>query len=222
MASVKLADGGKRATGVILENGEEILADVVILNCDLVYAYNHLLPQSKQAKSLSKRKLSCSSISFYWSMNRKISSLGTHNVFLANEYRESFDDIFDKQLMPKEPSFYVNVPSRIDPTAAPEGKDAMVVLVPTGHLLDRSGTGMDEKEQDWDILVEKARQTIFDTIEKRTGETGLREAVSHELINTPVTCESPCPSPRNLILTGDIYREETVQSSKRRNSWTLA
>lgn len=31
--------------------------------------------------------------------------------------------------MPSDPSFYVNIPSRVDPSAAPEGKDAVIVLV---------------------------------------------------------------------------------------------
>lgn len=31
----------------------------------------------------------------------------------AEEYEESFDDIFKKSDMPREPSFYVNVPSRM-------------------------------------------------------------------------------------------------------------
>jgi phytoene desaturase (3,4-didehydrolycopene-forming) len=187
VSSVILSPDKKKATGVLLENGEFLTADIILLNCDLVYAYKHLLPQTSHTKRLSKRKLSCSSISFYWAMNRKIPSLTTHNIFLANDYRESFDEIFDKQLMPKEPSFYVNVPSRIDPTAAPEGKDAVVVLVPTGHLLDKTGNGMSEKDQDWEALVEKARQQVFDTVEARTGERGLREAVKTEIINTPVT-----------------------------------
>lgn len=31
----------------------------------------------------------------------------------AEEYKESFDDIFRRSSMPREPSFYVNVPSRM-------------------------------------------------------------------------------------------------------------
>ena len=127
---------GSRATGVVLENGERLTADVVVNNSDLVYAYNNLLPEMPYAKSLSQRPASCSSISFYWALDRKVEQLEAHNIFLADEYKESFDSIFKKHLIPNEPSFYVNVPSRVDPTAAPTGKDTIVVLVPVGHLLD--------------------------------------------------------------------------------------
>ncbi len=53
------------ATGVTLASGEVINADIVLVNADLVYAYNELLPPSTKAKSLSKKPASCSSISFY-------------------------------------------------------------------------------------------------------------------------------------------------------------
>src|SRR5450432_2931230 len=125
-----------------------ISADVVFVNADLVYAYNNLFstPQpaekssmsshptpaaSSYAASLSKRAGSCSSISFYWALSQKIPQLSTHNIFLADSYKESFDAIFKRQSIPEEPSFYVNVPSRVDPSTAPPGCDSIVVLVPT-------------------------------------------------------------------------------------------
>ena len=174
----------RRATGVTLSSGETVSADVVVINADLVYAYNNLLPPSSSAKSLSSRSASCSSISFYWAMDRQISELVTHNIFLADDYRDSFDSIFKHQLIPAQPSFYVNVPSRIDPTAAPDGKDAIVVLVPVGHLLDkREGKGVEI--QDWDAMVAKARTTVFSTIEARTGASDLAGSVVKEIVNTP-------------------------------------
>lgn len=175
-------DSRQRAVGVKLATGESISADVVLINADLVYAYNNLLPPSPTAKTLQKRAASCSSISFYWAMNRQIPELTTHNIFLADDYRESFDDIFKKQLIPSQPSFYVNVPSRIDPTAAPAGTDAIVVLVPVGHLLDNQTEG---KVQDWNAMITQARNTVFSTIEARTGARNLRQALVKELVNTP-------------------------------------
>ena len=187
VSSVKLSPDSRRATGVVLDSGELVSADVVVMNADLVYAYNNLLPTSSKARSLQKRPASCSSISFYWAMNRTIPELETHNIFLADDYRESFDDIFKRQLIPSQPSFYVNVPSRIDPTAAPKGKDAIVVLVPVGHLLDeKEGSGIKvESKQDWEAMVSKARETVFSTIEARTGARNLQGAFVKEIVNTP-------------------------------------
>lgn len=183
------------ACGVRLESGEELFADVVVINADLVYAYNNLLPPTSYAKRLGKRPASCSSISFFWSFDRVIKELEVHNVFLAEEYRESFDAIFHRHQLPDEPSFYVNVPSRIDPSAAPQGKDAVVVLVPIGHITDDAS-----KAQDWDALVNYARDIVFKTIESRTGTSGLRDRLLHESIETPLSWRSKFNLDRGAIL----------------------
>lgn len=191
VSRITLDPGSRRATGVLLSNGESVSADVVIVNADLVYAYNNLLPPSSQARSLGKREASCSSISFYWAMNRKIPELTAHNIFLADDFKESFDSIFKKHLIPTQPSFYVNVPSRIDPTASPPGTDAIVVLVPVGHLLDNtSSSPKSQNKQDWESMLSTARSTVLSTIQSRTGASNLSSAISHEIINTPKTWQS--------------------------------
>lgn len=189
------------ATGVTLESGETVDADVVLINADLVYAYNNLLPPSLRAKVLSKKPASCSSISFYWAMDRQIPELHTHNVFLADDYQDSFDDIFKRQLIPKEPSFYVNVPSRVDATAAPEGKDAIVVLVPVGHLLeDGASEGLAQKsKQDWNAMVSRAREAVLDTVESRTGAK-IRHNIVKEILNTPASWQTEFNLDKGAIL----------------------
>jgi phytoene desaturase (3,4-didehydrolycopene-forming) len=205
------ADGGN-VTGVELSSGERLTADIVVVNADLVYAYNNLFPSAKSssyAKSLQKRDGSCSSISFYWALSQPVPELDTHNIFLADEYRESFDAIFDRQSIPFEPSFYVNVPSRVDPTAAPAGKDSIVVLVPVGSLynsatppgksLEPSKAGI-KREQDWQSIVSSTRQVIMSTIEARTGCLPLAKLITHEEINTPTSWESTFNLDKGSIL----------------------
>ncbi|KAG0650247.1 Phytoene desaturase [Hyphodiscus hymeniophilus] len=213
--SILTTPDGRTATGVRLLSGEELTADLVVVNADLVYAYNNLFPSSPStsyAQSLQKRSGSCSSISFYWALSQKIPELNAHNIFLADEYRESFDSIFDRQSIPHEPSFYVNVPSRIDPTAAPDGKDSLVVLVPVGHLLNSStsknphgdpsassGAGL-KAEQDWPSIVDSARKTIIQTIESRTNCAPLAPLIVHESLNTPTSWEETFNLDKGSIL----------------------
>ncbi|RSL72931.1 hypothetical protein CEP53_000961 [Fusarium sp. AF-6] len=210
--SISIDKATQKTNGVILEDGTLLPADIVVSNADLVYTYNNLLPETPYAHSLSKREASCSSISFYWSISRRVPKLQAHNIFLADEYRESFDSIFKKHLIPAEPSFYVNVPSRVDPSAAPEGKDSIVVLVPVGHLLsDKSGThrGMYKSahsteeivntDQDWDSMVSLARETIITTIQARIG-VDLSSLIEHEIINTPYTWKDKFNLDKGAIL----------------------
>ncbi|KAK6348820.1 hypothetical protein TWF730_009588 [Orbilia blumenaviensis] len=187
VSSILLSEDEKQAVGVVLQSGRHIQADIVLVNADLVYAYNNLLPETKYSKSLAKRPASCSSISFYWSMDRKVEELSAHNIFLAEHYRESFDDIFKELKVPNEPSFYVHAPARIDSTAAPEGKDSIVVLVPIGHLNeDENGKGY-KSTDDWNRIVSEVRELIIETIERRTGARNLKAAIASERVNIPTT-----------------------------------
>lgn len=203
---------GETARGVVLESGEELEADIVVVNADLVYAYSNLFPQANPqtqaySQSLRRKDGSCSSISFYWSLDRKVPELQTHNIFLADEYRESFDAIFDRQTLPTEPSFYVNVPSRIDPSAAPEGRDSVIALVPVGHLLRSKAVGATGEpnggvgpEQDWAALVARARRAVLSTVTARTGCAPLEGSITHEIINDPFTWEAKFNLDKGSIL----------------------
>jgi phytoene desaturase (3,4-didehydrolycopene-forming) len=205
--NIQLSEDGKRATGIVFEDEskEPLTADVVVCNADLAYAYNNLLPTSVFGKSLLKRQASCSSISFYWALDRQFTELSAHNIFLAEDYKESFDNIFKKHLIPDEPSFYVNVPSRVDPSAAPEGCDSIVVLVPVGHLHDsttdshKGSEGSTGTTQDWDSMVSMARQTVLRTIESRL-KISLDSHIIDETVNTPPTWKSAFNLDRGAIL----------------------
>jgi phytoene desaturase (3,4-didehydrolycopene-forming) len=74
---------------------------------------------------------------------------------------------------------------RSDPAAAPEGKDAMVVLVPIGSLLVEEN----RTEADWTELVAKAKKQVIEVMEGRLGLTGLNDMIVWEHVNTPVSCE---------------------------------
>lgn len=100
-----ISAGSTRATGVLLESGETLTADTVIINADLIYASNHLLPPTPRSIALGSKQTSCSSISFYWSLDAQIPALKAHNIFLAEKYHESFDDIFKKPQTTLRPQF---------------------------------------------------------------------------------------------------------------------
>ncbi|KAL7752536.1 hypothetical protein RI367_002070 [Sorochytrium milnesiophthora] len=170
--------GTAHVTGVTLDDGTVVDADIVVCNADLVWAYNNLLPGTGYSDRLTKKSLTSSSFSFYWGMKRKMPEFDAHNIFLAKDYRESFDQIFEDYTLPSEPSFYVHVPSRVDPTAAPEGKEAITVLIPTGCINK-------DKPQDFDALRKRARKAVIATMEKRLGIRNLEELIEVESVNTP-------------------------------------
>lgn len=172
------------AKGVRFDDGNIDYADIVVCNADLIYAYNHLLPETPYAKKLSEKAvLTSSSISFYWGMKCQVPELDVHNVFLANDYKASYDNVFKRHILSEDPFFYVNVPSRIDSSAAPDGKDAVVVLLPVSHLSPNNEDCMDE----W---IKIARHRLIRIIEDRLHIKNLESLIEYETINDPRTWQT--------------------------------
>jgi phytoene desaturase len=163
---------GNRATSVTLENGETLSADIILANADLPYVYEQLLPDDGSAKKLKQKKYTSSALMFYWGVNRKYPQLLHHNMFLAGDYKASFDRIFQDRTLPDEPSFYLCVASRTDANFAPEGTDGIMALVPVGHLDD-------DKPQDWQQLAARARASIFERV-KTIGIHDLESSILFE------------------------------------------
>lgn len=171
---------GNAAKGVTLAGGEHLAADVVVANADLPYVYDKLLPDDGTAAGLNRKKFTSSAIVFYWGVRGQPSPhLLHHNVFLVDDrYRESFESIFERHTLPDEPSFYIHAPVRSDPSLAPAGCDALMVLVPVGHMDER-------REQDWEALKDRAREAVLARL-ATIGVTGLRERIVFEEAMEPL------------------------------------
>jgi phytoene desaturase len=164
------------ARGLILEKGQHVEADAVLANADLPYVYEDLLPDTELAKSISRKRFSCSVISFFWGLDKKYESLGPHTLFLAHDYRENFKSIIDDLGLPENPSLYIHAPARLDPSMAPEGEDTMIAIVPVGHMSENG-------EQDWAKIRDTARQHVF----RRLSILGINDLESHVKFETNFT-----------------------------------
>jgi phytoene desaturase len=176
----KLETDGKKILGALLEDGRRFSADIFIGNADLPYIYKELLPDKAEAQKLENKLYTCSTIMFYWGVDKEYPQIAHHNVFLGGNYKASFDQIFNEHTLPDVPSFYIHAPSRTDPAAAPNGQDTLYVLVPVGHLDART-------EQDWDAMIKRARQTVLTRIGKEMGATDLENHIKFEIIYQPKT-----------------------------------
>lgn len=167
---------GRRATGVQLEGGEVVKADVVLCNADLPYAYEKLLDKGvtrlKRADSL---RYTSSGYMLYLGMRRRYEGLLHHNVFFGRDYKGSFDDIFERFRVPEDPSFYVNAPAHTDASLAPPGKDALYVLVPVPH----QHPGLD-----WKVEGPRVRAKVFQRLAE-AGHTDLERDIEVERVFTP-------------------------------------
>ncbi|MBU0495112.1 MAG: phytoene desaturase [Chloroflexi bacterium] len=172
---------GQRATGVTLEGGEQLKADLVIANADLPWVYANLLPDDGTAAKLDRKKFTSATFMFYWGLKgERTDKLMHHNVFLSDDrYRESFHQIFDEHLLPAEPSFYIHAPVRTVPSFAPADGDALMVLVPTGHMDEAHA-----ERQDWPALQQRARRDVLKRL-ARLGLDDIEERIVFESTFTP-------------------------------------
>jgi len=167
------------ARGVLLADGPRLDADVVLANADLPYVYQNLLPQDGMAKALSRKRFSCSVISFFWGMDKTYEALGPHTLFLADDYRENFQRIIRDLGLPANPSLYVHAPARLDPSMSPRGQDTLTAIVPVGHLSENG-------EQNWSELRDEAREHVFRRL-RTLGMTDFKSHIKFEETYTPLS-----------------------------------
>lgn len=167
------------ARGVLLADGSRFGADVVLANADLPYVYQTLLPQAEIAARLSRKRFSCSVISFFWGVDQTYEALSPHTLFLADDYRENFESIIRDLSLPANPSLYIHAPTRLDPSMSPRGQDTLTAIVPVGHLSENG-------DQDWGKLRDEARQHVFCRL-RLLGMTDFESHIKFEETYTPLS-----------------------------------
>jgi phytoene desaturase len=171
----RILQEGKQVTGVRLADGTIENFDIVVANADLPYTYQKLIPEATLPRKESL-KYTSSAFMLYLGVDRKYEMLEHHNVVFGKKYRDTFKEIFDDKKLPSDPSFYVNRPSKTDPTLAPPGGDALYVLVPVPHQT---------KDIDWAKEGQPFRDRIVALIEQRLGVTDLNKHIRVEHWMTP-------------------------------------
>jgi phytoene desaturase len=125
---------GATATGVVLEDGRRIAADLVVSTADLHHTETTLLPRELQTYPESwwaKREPSPGALLLLLGVEGTLPELAHHTLLFTEDWRSNFDDIFgDRPRISDPASLYVCRPSATDPSAAPAGHENLFVLVP--------------------------------------------------------------------------------------------
>jgi phytoene desaturase len=191
----------KKARGIILKNGQEHQADIVISNADLPYSYRELLPDRRRSATIDKMNFSCSAICFHWGLDKVYPQLGHHSVFLSDGFKSGLDKIFIDKTVSENPSFYVHAPVRSDLGAAPPGHDTLSVVVGAGHV-DKS------KGQNWDLISKQTRTGVLNRL-KMQGLSDIEDHIKFEICYSPDDWENACNISRGSVfgsLGHDIFQ----------------
>ncbi len=152
------------AEGVELSDGRVLLADAIISNCDVQRTYRDLIddPAAKgEVKSIAGDYTpACSGVVLYLGLTRQYPHLAHHNFLFSRDSHQEFDDIYRQGIPARDPTLYLAVPSRTDPTQAPPGGEALYILVHTAYKRDgqtwEGPGGMLEKYKP--VIMEKLRR----------------------------------------------------------------
>jgi phytoene desaturase len=150
---------GDRAVGVTLANGRSLRADVLVADADLGYVYRRLLPRDSATRGVERKKLSGSSVTFLWGLDRRYPELGAHNLYFAGDPRDSYRALADGRGLSDDPNFYVHAPARLDPSMSPSGGDSLAVALPSGHRSLEGGP-------DWAAVRDRAREAVIRRLER--------------------------------------------------------
>ncbi|TGG88887.1 phytoene desaturase family protein [Geotoga petraea] len=177
----------KKANGVVV-NGEVIEADYVVVNADFPYAMKNLIKNEKDRgkytnKKIDKMDYSCSVFLMYLGLNKKVSDdTRLHNIVFADDFEQNISDIFDGN-DPKDPSIYMYIPTKIDDSLAPKGKEVLYVLAPVPELKTRGHKWTQDE-------INEYKKIVYDKIKMKKGLGNIEDFVEFEKIFTPNNFES--------------------------------
>ena len=190
VAHVRITQG--RATGVVLDDGTTVDADIVVANADARQVYTELVrtPTTRRlSTSLQRRPASLAGFVILAAVRGRTPGLAHHNLWFPEHYDAEFDDIFGRAARPvREPTIYACVPD--DPAMRPDDDhESWFILVnaPGQGVIDWRREGLQEQYADH-VLAQLAHRG-----------TDIRDRVLWRRVQTPADLQQQTWSPGGAI-----------------------
>ncbi|AWA29929.1 phytoene desaturase [Flavobacterium magnum] len=141
-------------------NGKYVPADVVLSGADYHHTETLLDKPFRQysERYWDKRIFAPSALLFYVGLSEKVDGISHHALFFDTDFDKHAKSIYDTPEWPEAPLFYSSFPSKTDPSAAPEGMESAVFLIPLAPGIE-----------DTPELRSKYFEMIMDRFEAMTG-----------------------------------------------------
>jgi phytoene desaturase len=169
-----LVSGG-RVTGVEVDGGERIPADVVVMTPDLPVAYRDLLGPESVPSRVRRQRYSPSCFLLLAGSTASWPGTAHHTITFGTEWRRTFREIITDGSLMSDPSFLVTNPTMGDPSLAPDGKHSYYVLFPTPNI---------DARLDWSVIGPRYREEVLAHLE-HNGYPGFADGIEVEDVTTP-------------------------------------
>ena len=180
------------ASGVVLESGESLDADLVVSNADYGTTYMKMIPARYRRWNpdwkVKAMRYSMSLVVIYFGFEAREGEdldLQHHNIILGPRYEELLTDIFDRKHLATDFSQYLHIPTLTDPSLAPEGHHACYTLIPVPH----KGADID-----WSEVGDRFVDTVLTFLEERGYIEDLKSRITTQSYITPDYFEGPLES----------------------------
>ena len=158
------------------KNNKSYSSDLFICCAEYPFVQMQLLDtkyRSYKSNYWSKKHIAPSALIFYLGLSEKNNNLEHHNLFFDEKFDDHLNDIFEKNIWPNKPLFYVCSPSKTDLSVVPDqNNENLFILVPIA-----SGS-IDSEE-----IREKTFKIIIKRIEKLTNQK-----ISNKIISKTSFC----------------------------------
>lgn len=169
--------------GIILENGERVGADHIVINADFAYAMSNIVDREYRIKytdeKLAKMDYSCSTFMIYLGVD-KVYPINHHNIIVSDNYKVYINEVTKKRILSSDPTIYIQNPSVSDSTLAPKGKSAIYISVPVPN---------NTSNINWNNEKHKYRDFIIRKIKEKTELKDIDSHIEVEKIITPYDWE---------------------------------
>ncbi len=167
----------EKARGIVA-NEKNVYADVIVSNADIYFTWKNLIGRNDIARKITRQERSSSALVFYWGINKKFDELDLHNIFFSKNYQQEFDHIFRKKQAFDDPTIYINVTSKYDPSHAPAGKENWFVMI---NMPANYG-------QNWEMVKTRTRAMVIEKL-SRLLHTDIATLIESESVLDPVLIE---------------------------------
>lgn len=158
--------------GLILENGEYVVAEEVIVNTDDTL----LLPKLATEKALEKENQSIApTFMLYLGINKEI-DFAHHTIWFAEDYPANVEKITNELIGCEDLSIYIQNAAVTDPTVAAQGKSALFILAPLPSHLNHI---------DWCNCEREYRDLLVNMLEKKLKIDELEQYIEVEKVISP-------------------------------------
>jgi len=219
----KILIQNRQAVGVIMADGTQITAPIIISNAGAYNTFNQLLPKDTAqsfgySDDLKKVAPSCTNVGLFIGLKKDAQSLNLPKtnfwVYLDENHDKNIDAFFEDYQSPL-PVVYISFPSAKDPSFESRypGRATIEIVAPANYELFSKwkGTTWGKRGIDYEQLSEEFADRMLETLYQKLPH--LRGQIDYYEVSTPLSTEFFCHYDQ-----GEIYGLEH-DTSRFKQGW---